>query len=33
MANDQPLAIVPAGTLNHLARDLGIDSVEDTIRP
>lgn len=31
MANNQPLAVVPAGTLNHLARDLGIDSVEDTI--
>lgn len=31
MANGQPLAVVPAGTLNHLARDLGIDSVEDTI--
>jgi diacylglycerol kinase family enzyme/membrane-associated phospholipid phosphatase len=31
MANNQPLAIVPAGTLNHLARDLGIDSVEETI--
>ena len=28
MANNQPLAIVPAGTLNHLARDLGIDSVD-----
>lgn len=31
IANDQPLAVVPAGTLNHLARDLGIDSVEETI--
>lgn len=31
MANNQPLAIVPAGTLNHLARDLGIDSVEETM--
>lgn len=30
--NDQPLAVVPAGTLNHLARDLGIDSIDDTIR-
>jgi diacylglycerol kinase family enzyme/membrane-associated phospholipid phosphatase len=31
MANGQPLAVVPAGTLNHLARDLGIETVEDTI--
>jgi diacylglycerol kinase family enzyme/membrane-associated phospholipid phosphatase len=31
MAHGQPLAVVPAGTLNHLARDLGIDSVEETI--
>jgi diacylglycerol kinase family enzyme/membrane-associated phospholipid phosphatase len=31
MDNNQPLAVVPAGTLNHLARDLGIDSVEDAI--
>ncbi|MGQ0679752.1 MAG: bifunctional phosphatase PAP2/diacylglycerol kinase family protein [Actinomycetota bacterium] len=27
----KPLVVVPAGTLNHLARDLGIDSVADTI--
>lgn len=26
-----PLAIVPAGTLNHLARDLGLSGVEDAI--
>lgn len=31
MANGQPLVVVPAGTLNHLARDLGIDSVEEAI--
>ncbi|HEX2053118.1 MAG TPA: diacylglycerol kinase family protein [Actinomycetota bacterium] len=29
--NGQPLVIIPAGTLNHLARDLGIDSVDDAI--
>ena len=29
--HDLPLAVVPAGTLNHLARDLGIDSVEEAI--
>lgn len=26
-----PLAVVPAGTLNHLARDLGVETVEDTV--
>jgi undecaprenyl-diphosphatase len=26
-----PLAVVPAGTLNHLARDLGLDSVDEAI--
>ena len=26
-----PLAVVPAGTLNHLARDLGVETVDDTI--
>ncbi|MEX2293745.1 MAG: diacylglycerol kinase family protein [Acidimicrobiales bacterium] len=26
-----PFVVVPAGTLNHLARDLGIDSVEDAV--
>lgn len=26
-----PLLVVPAGTLNHLARDLGLDSVEDAL--
>jgi undecaprenyl-diphosphatase len=28
---DLPLVAVPAGTLNHLARDLGLDSVADAI--
>lgn len=28
---DMPLLVVPAGTLNHLARDLGIDSVDDAV--
>ena len=27
----KPLVVVPAGTLNHLARDLGVHSVEDAI--
>jgi len=33
LASDQglPLVAVPAGTLNHLARDLGLDSVDDAI--
>ncbi|MDP1818546.1 MAG: diacylglycerol kinase family protein [Acidimicrobiales bacterium] len=26
-----PLVVVPGGTLNHLARDLGIDDVEDAV--
>ena len=26
---DKPLVVVPAGTLNHLARDLGVTGVED----
>lgn len=30
-AHDLPLMVVPAGTLNHLARDLGLASVEDSI--
>lgn len=30
-ANNLPLAVIPAGTLNHLARDLGISTAEDTI--
>ena len=28
----KPLAVVPGGTLNHLARDLGISSLEDVAR-
>jgi undecaprenyl-diphosphatase len=28
---DLPLVAVPAGTLNHLARDLGLDTVDDAI--
>jgi undecaprenyl-diphosphatase len=28
----KPLLVVPAGTLNHLARDLGLTSAEDAIR-
>ncbi len=28
----KPLAVVPGGTLNHLARDLGIDEFEDAAR-
>lgn len=27
-----PLVVVPGGTLNHFARDLGVDSVEDAVR-
>jgi undecaprenyl-diphosphatase len=26
-----PLVVVPAGTLNHLARDLGVESIDDAI--
>jgi undecaprenyl-diphosphatase len=26
-----PLAVVPAGTLNHFARDIGLETVEDTV--
>jgi undecaprenyl-diphosphatase len=28
----KPLAVVPGGTLNHLAKDLGLDEVDATIR-
>ena len=28
---DVPLVVVPGGTLNHLARDLGIESAEDAV--
>jgi undecaprenyl-diphosphatase len=31
LRHDKPLVVVPAGTLNHLARDLGLDSPEDTV--
>lgn len=31
LEHDVPLAVFPGGTLNHFARDLGIDSVADTI--
>lgn len=31
LARDVPLVAVPAGTLNHLARDLGIASVDDVV--
>jgi undecaprenyl-diphosphatase len=29
LENDQPLLVVPTGTLNHFARALGVESVED----
>jgi undecaprenyl-diphosphatase len=29
---DVPFVAVPSGTLNHLARDLGLDSVDDAVR-
>ncbi len=29
--HDLPLLVVPGGTLNHLARDLGVESVEDAV--
>lgn len=31
ITHGKPLAVVPAGTLNHLARDLGIESVADAV--
>ncbi|HEX8003643.1 MAG TPA: phosphatase PAP2 family protein [Mycobacteriales bacterium] len=31
-AHDLPLALVPGGTLNHLARDVGLDGVDDVAR-
>ena len=31
-AHDLPLVVVPGGTLNHLARDLGVRSVDDAAR-
>lgn len=32
LAEGVPLAVLPAGTLNHFAADLGLDSVEDVTR-
>ena len=32
MHNDLPLLVLPGGTLNHLCRDLGLDSVEDALQ-
>jgi undecaprenyl-diphosphatase len=29
--HDKPLVVIPAGTLNHFARDLGLESVDDAI--
>jgi undecaprenyl-diphosphatase len=31
LAHELPLVVVPAGTLNHLARDLGVETVDDAI--
>lgn len=31
-ADEKPIVVVPAGTLNHLARDLGLSSAADAIR-
>jgi undecaprenyl-diphosphatase len=31
LEHDLPLAVVPAGTLNHFARDIGLETVDDTI--
>ena len=31
LKHDKPLMVVPAGTLNHLARDLGLLSVDDAV--
>lgn len=32
VAHDLPLMVIPAGTLNHLARDLGLASVDEAIQ-
>jgi diacylglycerol kinase family enzyme/membrane-associated phospholipid phosphatase len=32
LEHDCPLVVVPGGTLNHFARDLGLESVEDAVR-
>lgn len=31
LAHRLPLVVVPAGTLNHLARDLGVETVQDAV--
>jgi len=31
LRHDLPLLVVPAGTLNHLARDLGVETVDDAV--
>jgi diacylglycerol kinase family enzyme len=31
IAHHLPLVVVPAGTLNHLARDLGVETVDDAV--
>jgi len=31
LAHHLPLVVVPAGTLNHLARDLGVETVQDAV--
>lgn len=31
-ADDKPMVVIPAGTLNHLARDLGLSTTADAIR-
>ena len=31
VAHRLPLVVVPAGTLNHLARDLGVETVDDAV--
>ena len=32
LEHDLPLAVVPAGTLNHFARDIGLETVDDSIK-
>jgi undecaprenyl-diphosphatase len=31
LEHDLPLAVVPAGTLNHFARDVGLETVDDSV--
>src|SRR3954449_10751308 len=33
LEHDLPLAVLPAGTLNHFARDVGLDTPQDTADP